>query len=71
MPVLPEGTRLYFLFMPIHILLLPNLYKCSRRKDIAFFTMFVILIFYVFFFYRLIFVGNANEILPYRTIFSK
>lgn len=70
-PVLPEGTRLYFLFMPIHILLLPNLYKCSRRKDIAFFTMFVILIFYVFFFYRLIFVGNANEILPYRTIFSK
>ncbi|KEH52329.1 EpsG family protein [Streptococcus macedonicus] len=70
-PVLPEGTRLYFLFMPIHILLLPNLQKYSKRKDIVLIVYLLLSVFYVFFFYRLILVNNANEVLPYRTIFDK
>lgn len=70
-PVLPEGTRLYFLFMPVHILLLPNLQKISKRKDIVILVYFLLSMMYVYFYNRLIIAGNANEVLPYITIFDK
>lgn len=67
---LPTPSRLLFLFIPVYITLIPNTIFLYKDEKYKFFIKFMAFLIFAFFMYRNVYVQNAYEILPYKSIFG-
>lgn len=68
---LPTPSRLYFLFVPVYITLIPNMIKQYNLIKTRSWLMFLTTLYFFVFGYWNIFVQDAYNILPYHSVFNK
>lgn len=68
--VIPFGTRILYMFMPVQIAYVPFLVKSSKIKQKKLLMIGVILLYSVFYVYY-VYSKNMGGTLPYNSIFSK
>ncbi|QLB17522.1 hypothetical protein A6B40_07955 [Mannheimia varigena] len=66
MPFIPNGYRLFYMFMPFHIIIFPNMiYYIDSLRTRYMYTL-ILLAFYLLFFIKTIMITNYGETLPYQ-----
>lgn len=67
---IPGAFRAFYFFIPVQIVLVPNIVKNISNVGVRWAIKIVLLAVYIFIFVELILISNQNETLPYQTIFS-
>lgn len=65
---LPTPSRLLFLFIPVYITLVPNMISLHENRKYKLAMYLGIILVFMFFMYRNIYVQNAYDILPYKSV---
>lgn len=68
---IPVANRIQWIFGLSSIILLPNVIKCQKDKETRVIVTLLVVILYALYFWYTIGVKNSNNVLPYRTIFSR
>lgn len=67
---IPGSFRVFYMFMPIQMTLIANVFYLYKNRSIKIFLLSGICIMYIVIFFILIVFWNQNETLPYVSIFS-
>lgn len=67
---LPTPSRLLYLFIPIYIILIPNLIDMFKNSKVRLFIGFIFVVILSLFMYRYVYMNNVYQILPYQDIFN-
>lgn len=68
--VIPGSFRVYYMFIPIQISLIPNVLSIISNKKVKLIVEVIVILMYFCMFYLLILHWNQNQTLPYKTIFN-
>ncbi|WP_278650399.1 EpsG family protein [Rodentibacter pneumotropicus] len=66
MSFIPNGYRLFYIFLPFHIIIFPNMIFLLKNRNNRYVYGVCLLLFYFLFFTKAILITNYGETLPYR-----
>lgn len=66
MSYIPNGYRLFYIFLPFHIIIFPNMIFLFKNRNNRYIYGICLLLFYFLFFTKTILITNYGETLPYK-----
>lgn len=66
MSFIPNGYRFFYIFLPFHIIIFPNMISLLKNRGNKFIYGVFLFWFYILFFTKTILITNYGETLPYR-----
>lgn len=69
--VVPAGFRVFYLFVPVQITLIPNIIRYCERKELRMLITLIVVLMYIILFSLFILSRNYNGTLPYQSVFSQ